>query len=161
MAIAYPIASESEGAGQTTVLHVGRIQHGCDDRRVIYRVGVVSAVLDAHGRCLLTMSDGAVERIDPALTDEEIKNRFELNRLTRMPKIDFCAGLLLDGPLEGTLSYAINELGHRSTHYLPRTPSDASPRTPPGSGLVYEVVKLSSTGQPAELRYVPSECQTE
>ncbi|MGN9844344.1 hypothetical protein ACTMTI_40090 [Nonomuraea sp. H19] len=114
----------------------------------------MSAVADAHGRRLLSISDGTIERIDPDLTDEEIKNRFGLDRLTHMPKIDFCAGLLLDGPLEGTLSYAINELGHRGTHYLPRTPTDAPPRTPPGAGLVYQVVKLGANGRPAELRHV-------
>jgi hypothetical protein len=100
---------------------------------VIDRVGVVSAVADAHGRRLLSISDGTIERIDPDLTDEEIKNRFGLDRLTHMPKIDFCAGLLLDGPLEGTLSYAINEAGPRGQLAYKATTVCSAQREPYGS----------------------------
>ncbi|MFC9664632.1 hypothetical protein ACFVJ5_30735 [Nocardia sp. NPDC127606] len=109
---------------------------------------------DNEGRRLLLLDDGRTERIEPDLTDDEIKARFDLDRVARSPKIPFCEGLLLDGPLAGTRNYAVNELGSRATYYLPRPPAGEIPGPLPQRGVVYEVVVLGADGKPAELRHV-------
>ncbi|RSN15385.1 hypothetical protein DMB42_00505 [Nonomuraea sp. WAC 01424] len=114
------------------------------------RVGVVSAgpVGDQAGKRWLCISDGSGERIDASLTDDQIRVRFNLDRVTQAPKIDFCEGLLLDGPLAGTTAYAVNELGFLVQLTLP-------PRRPGGPVVTYEVVTLSTDDRPAELRHAP------
>ncbi|MFI0479670.1 hypothetical protein [Actinomadura sp. 9N215] len=118
------------------------------------RVGVVSAgPADDQGRKRwLLISDGSSERIDASLTDDQIKARFNLDRVTRAPKIEFCEGLLLNGPLAGTNAYAVNELGFHVQLTLP-------PRQPGGQMVTYEVVTLSTDGRPAELRYASEATQ--
>ncbi|MFD6391893.1 hypothetical protein [Nocardia sp. NPDC060259] len=118
------------------------------------RIGVVSTLPpDNEGRRLL-LDDGRTEHIEPDLTDDQIKAHFDLDRVAHAPKIRFCEGLLLDGPLAGTRNYSVNELGSRATYYLPRPPDGDFPRPPPQPGLVYEVVVLGADSKPAELRYV-------
>ncbi|MFE1596793.1 hypothetical protein [Nocardia sp. NPDC058705] len=120
------------------------------------RIGVVSALPpDNEGRRLLLLDDGRSRRIEPGLTDDEIKTRFDLDLVIHAPRIPFCAGLLLDGPLAGTRNYTVNKLGNRAIYYLPPPPADDIPR-PRQPGLVYEVVMLGVDGKPAELRYVTS-----
>lgn len=37
--------------------------------------------------------------------------RFDVDRIVHLPDIDFCAAIHLDGPLAGTLGYAVNRMG--------------------------------------------------
>ncbi|MFI9400705.1 hypothetical protein [Nocardia sp. NPDC052316] len=73
--------------------------------------------------------------------DRSMTERF-LDRLHRHDKLDWCRATHLDGPLAGRSGYAINRLGYRSGF-----------RKGPHVGT-YEVVELSSDGQPAKLRLV-------
>lgn len=110
------------------------------------RVGVLSSRPTVDGRSLLMLWDGRAELVEPGLADDELAIRFALDRIVHAPEIDFCAALHLDGPLAGTLGYAVNRMGFRTGFAL-------APR-PGGLTGTYEVVKLSQDGQPAGLRFI-------
>jgi acetyl esterase/lipase len=116
------------------------------------RIGIVgTGQASADGRRrLLTVSDGASALVDPDLTDEQLAERYGLDHVVTAPVINFCAAIHLDGPLAGRTGYAINELGHRIEIALPPRPG--------GPIGVYEVTRLATDDQPAELRFVGFGC---
>jgi hypothetical protein len=115
------------------------------------RTGVVGTrPAAAGGRRLLTMSDGTSALVDPALPNEQLAQEYELDGVESAPVINFCAAVHLDGPFAGQTGYAINELGHRIEFALPPGPD--------GPIGVYEVTRLATDDQPAELRFVGFGC---
>ena len=114
---------------------------------MVDRVGVIgSRAVDESGRFLVLFPDGSAELVEAGLGDAELMVRFNLDRIVRAPRVDFCAATYLDGPLAGSAGYAVNRLGYRAGF--------ASPARPGGLAGEYEVVKLSEGGRPAELRFV-------
>ena len=82
----------------------------------------------------------ARELIDPALDDEELARRYDLDDIVR-----FCSAIHLDGPRAGTTNgYVVCRLGSRYQFFIPT------------SGT-YELVKLPADGQPGELSLVESD----
>jgi hypothetical protein len=113
------------------------------------RTGVIGArPASADGRRLLTMSDGTSELVDPQLTHEQLADRYRLDRVVTAPAIHFCAAVYLDGPLAGQTGYTVNELGHRTQVALPPRPG--------GPTGIYEVTRLATGNQPAEMTYIGS-----
>jgi hypothetical protein len=116
------------------------------------RIGVVGTSQAATGRRLLTMPEGASALVDPDLTNEQLAEQYELDRVVATPVINFCAAIHLDGPLAGQTGYAINELGHQI--------QIAQPSRPGGPIALYEVTRLATDDQPAELRFAGFGCPT-
>ncbi|MFC4906926.1 hypothetical protein [Actinomadura gamaensis] len=103
--------------------------------------------MSADGSHLLVFPDGEHELVDPHLSEEQLAARYGLSKVVRMPEIELCTAIRLDGPLAGTTThYAINQLGSQSGFALP-------PRRG-GSTGTYELIKLASGDQPGELRFV-------
>lgn len=114
------------------------------------RIGVVGTSRAGDGRRLLNMSDGASALVDPDLTNEQLAAQYELDRVVTAPIINFSAAIHLDGPLAGQTGYAINELGHQI--------QIAQPPRPGGPIALYEVTRLATNDQPAELRFTGFGC---
>ncbi|MCM0678295.1 hypothetical protein NCC78_27005 [Micromonospora phytophila] len=111
------------------------------------RIGVLgSRPSGESGRLLLTLSDGSAELVEPGLSDDELRDRYGLDRIVHMPDLPFCAGTFLDGPLAGTTGYAVNRLGHRTEFMWPPRPG--------GRRGTYEVVELADGDRPAALRFI-------
>jgi hypothetical protein len=111
------------------------------------RVGVVGGRRLAKGTLRLILPDGQGRIVAADATDEELKSRYKLDRIVRMPLIDYSASINLDGPMAGDTSTVINQVGHRINFAMP---TETGPTT-----ATYEVVKLGQDGRPAELRHVP------
>ncbi|MFD0526316.1 hypothetical protein ACFQ1I_02105 [Kitasatospora arboriphila] len=112
------------------------------------RVGFLSGgPVGPDGRHLLILPGDATELVDPGLTVEDLADRHGLDSVVRVPRIEFCTAIHLDGPLASTISrYAVNQLGSRCDHALPPRPG--------GPSVTYEVVGLAEGDRPAELRHV-------
>ncbi|HEX6872017.1 MAG TPA: hypothetical protein VF163_13030 [Micromonosporaceae bacterium] len=107
--------------------------------------GVVSSNLAGVRDVLLFLPDDRVVLVDPDLTDEQLAERFGLAYVIRPPALEFCSAAYVDGPLEGELGYAMNELGSHVAFALPYGLDSRR-----GS---YEVVRLADGQRPAELRF--------
>jgi hypothetical protein len=114
---------------------------GCNNGAVTSNVGTLGAGDDSRR---LYLPGGRKVRVDADLDDETLAARFELDGIVRLPVI--CAAVHLDGPLAGQTGYTLNEIGYRTGFALPPRPG--------GPIGIYEVVKLSEDGGPAELRLV-------
>lgn len=109
-----------------------------------YRVGVVQHGSTIDGCARLILPDGEIELIESDLADPDIAARFGLDEVQHAEPLDWCLGICRGGPLAGRTVYAVNQVGSKVRIPLP-------PRL--GSGLAeYEVTRISTEGNPAELR---------
>lgn len=107
-------------------------------------VGTLSPVGDDGFRRLILPGVHRVVQVEADVGDDALAVRFGLDGIVRMPVI--CSTVHLDGPLAGQTGYTVNEIGYRTGFALPPRPG--------GPTGIYEVVKLSEDGQPAETRLV-------
>lgn len=110
-------------------------------------MGVITTQPDAAGLVALTLWDGRRTKVQPSLSDDDIRGRCELDRLVRAHPIEIYSTVHLDGPLAATTGYTARDtIGYRMDVALP-------PR--PGGAIVsYEIVQLSGYGEPAHARPV-------
>lgn len=109
------------------------------------RVGVVLHDPTVDGCSRLILPDGEIELIESDLADEDIAARFGIDAVRHAEALDWCRGICLDGPLAGRPVYTLNRVGSKVRISLP-------PQS--GSGPAeYEVTRISSDGNPAELRF--------
>ena len=107
------------------------------------RVGIFSEdSVRADGRVVMILPGHVREFVDPALDDEELARRHDLDEIVR-----FCTAIHLDGPLAGTTTgYVVRRLGWRYQFLVP-------------TAGTYELVKLPEGGEPGELRLVEPDDQ--
>jgi len=78
------------------------------------------------------------------LDDGGIAERFGLDAVRHADAPDWCRGVCRDGPMVGTVVYAVNRIG--------TTVLIALPPRPDGMAIEYKVTQVSTDAGPADLR---------
>lgn len=112
----------------------------------VRRFAVLSAAL-ASGRRMMILPNDKVVYVPTESTDEQLRERFGVEKIVHAPKVVVWPGIYVDGPLAGRHAYVdVNEVGARSRFWL----SEAEGRR---SGW-YKVTRIAENGRPAELRFL-------